>query len=1051
MKHRVSTRLCVVALVFASALGGCSRAFWRRQADRDVYRLVEEKRNDPAWAVPRIDITPDPRSRFYDPYDLDKGPLPPDDTAAGEYMLQVAGKRGYKSWHKFGEAFSIENPHWLESFGLTPEVIQQASYNGEPSSVDELPGLQNLTMQRALELSYIHSRDYQTAIENVYLRALELSFERFQFDVRYLGIGGQRPTADLSHTSIPSTSDNLALDSRAGISQLLPSGGQWAVELANQTIWMFSGPNSMNTASTISYSLVQPLLFQAGRKIALENLTQAERNLLYSVRTLARFRKEFFTAVIGGSSGILPVLEQRQTVLNNQDNIRRNVEQLEVLTVLASQLSIEYYEELEALPQNIQLPPNTETDNLPPTVQGRLKYNPVEKRLYWRGRMAPPQLQTLLGLSPNPAWQRAVRSLSAQRIFESLDALPPGVTIPPELAPQLIYNAAEKRLYWIGVMSEAQERQLLALHPGDAWQRAVGGLINRLRAEILTRAILQLQSRLLSSQNQLRNAERNYQNALDRFKVQLGLPPNMPVTVDDSLLKQFQLIDPRVAATEQGLKRFVVEWAKLDRNDPDYVQLQKVILGLKDLRDRMRGDVIEVITRDLAEVKRRLPARQAELQTKEERAALRNDIDRSETLLRGTLAQFRQNSAELDRLVRTFASDQIMSNAALDAAAAGALGAMLGPVVVNDRKREARQRIAVLRENLLKLTQNAQVIQFGLRVELIPLERYPYTMEESVKRALASRLDLKNVKAQVMDARRAVEVAANRLEAVLNLRVEGNISTRGGNNKPLDFRGRNSNFRVGVGFTAPLDQVNARNAYRDAQIAYQRARRAYMALEDQIKLEVRANWRQLDVSRSNFERARQQVRVSALQYDSTIEGAAEPGQAGLNSNSGLDLLNALANVLDAQNGLIQIWVDYEQSRLNIYRDMGIMEIDAQGVWLDDYYQKRLPSMNVVPPQPAPTEGRLPNATHARAASKPELGGLERVEGSLRIRGDAGSLLERNRLTRNHDGDAKRGRIDPWAPRRSSAARQAGYQTPADVGGRTGNAGRRSAGLPVGSQ
>ncbi len=87
----------IFLLVVATALSGCSRAFWRRQADRDAYNLVGEKLNDRAWAVPRIDITPDPRSRFYDPYDADRGPLPPDDPAAGEYMLCVAGKRGYKS------------------------------------------------------------------------------------------------------------------------------------------------------------------------------------------------------------------------------------------------------------------------------------------------------------------------------------------------------------------------------------------------------------------------------------------------------------------------------------------------------------------------------------------------------------------------------------------------------------------------------------------------------------------------------------------------------------------------------------------------------------------------------------------------------------------------------------------------------------------------------------------------------------------------------------------------------------------------------------------
>lgn len=90
------------------------------------------------------------------------------------------------------------------------------------------------------------------------------------------------------------------LNSNFGVGQLLPTGGQWFMELVNNTIWLFDGPNQTQTASTLAFSLTQPLLFQAGRKVVLENLTQTERNLLYAVRDLARFRREFFTDIVGG-------------------------------------------------------------------------------------------------------------------------------------------------------------------------------------------------------------------------------------------------------------------------------------------------------------------------------------------------------------------------------------------------------------------------------------------------------------------------------------------------------------------------------------------------------------------------------------------------------------------------------------------------------------------------------------------------------------------------------------------------------------------------------
>ena len=71
------------------------------------------------------------------------------------------------------------------------------------------------------------------------------------------------------------------------------------------------------------------------------------------------------------------------------------------------------------------------------------------------------------------------------------------------------------------------------------------------------------------------------------------------------------------------------------------------------------------------------------------------------------------------------------------------------------------QKLKIYQETLLKTVQSLQAIEVGLRVELVELQPYEYTMEESVQFALENRLDLKNEQARVMDARRRVEVAAN--------------------------------------------------------------------------------------------------------------------------------------------------------------------------------------------------------------------------------------------------------------------------------------------------
>ena len=69
---------------------GCSRNFWRTQADFDAYNLLSQKQFDPHWVIPRTTVEPDPRSRFYDPYDKDMPPLPPDDPACRSRDFSVS-------------------------------------------------------------------------------------------------------------------------------------------------------------------------------------------------------------------------------------------------------------------------------------------------------------------------------------------------------------------------------------------------------------------------------------------------------------------------------------------------------------------------------------------------------------------------------------------------------------------------------------------------------------------------------------------------------------------------------------------------------------------------------------------------------------------------------------------------------------------------------------------------------------------------------------------------------------------------------------------------
>ena len=47
------------------------------------------------------------------------------------------------------------------------------------------------------------------------------------------------------------------------------------------------------------------------------------------------------------------------------------------------------------------------------------------------------------------------------------------------------------------------------------------------------------------------------------------------------------------------------------------------------------------------------------------------------------------------------------------------------------------------------------------------------------------------------------------------------------------------------------------------------------------------------------------------------------------------LLSAQSRVPTAQNALLTVWINYLNSRLQLYRDLELMPLDARGVWNDD--------------------------------------------------------------------------------------------------------------------
>ena len=286
-------------LLLVCLICGCSRAYYRRDADRETYGAIAERNDDAEWTVPKVSIDPPPESRLHDPTDPDHPPLPPDDPAAARYMQSANGMRGYRKWAKDGVLETIEDPGWRDYLQLTAD-----------GSID-------LTPERAVELGVLHSRDYQSALEQLYIPALALTLNRFEFAAHWFGTNN----TEFTHFGASATDANtLTTTNHLGFTRTFAAGGQLLADFANSFVFLFSHGYHMTASSNLGMTFLQPLLRNAGREVRMEDLTEAERNVLYSLRTLARFRKQF--AVNIQTRGYLQLLLQLQSIRNQESNVK---------------------------------------------------------------------------------------------------------------------------------------------------------------------------------------------------------------------------------------------------------------------------------------------------------------------------------------------------------------------------------------------------------------------------------------------------------------------------------------------------------------------------------------------------------------------------------------------------------------------------------------------------------------------------------------------------------------------------------------------------------
>lgn len=747
-------------------------------------------------------------------------------------------------------------------------------------------GVLVLDLNESVRTALLHSSSYQQNLEELYLSALDVSSERFLLDSQFFAGWDSGVERRGTRMAPPNGSTLLSTGPNAQMRKMSASGADLLVGFANSMTWQLAGSDNYASSSLLNFSLLQPLLRQGGRDVVLERLTLAERALLANVRAFERYRRGFYVDIATGRA---------------------------------------------------------------PDTQPRRRGGVFGGAGFGGFTGLGGGFGTLGGGGGGGG------GIQVQGANGYLGLLQSQLSI---------LNAQENIAQLTDVYLELRDgyRELLMTIPNS-------------QSEIPTQQIQVATSlqQVYTAQTNLLGLQVSYQSSLDNFKADMGLPPYLCVEISDPLLDHFKLISQglRDRRGEVGRVRTqvgedntrILEMSLMGQEDGNgqsvrtiessaelIALLQAVQRDLKPIEEIQRTIIdsdIEEVRNDIAILREAVPQRRRQLnrlldivqresdmvcallptgtlntsfldgegleQLPDELTA---ELDKFEATFKGQLETLDGLSANIDRLTNNL--DQFESPQARFAE--------ISQVVILN----SQDLLASINENLLGL----QIVQAKARTEAALLPEIDLEPIDAVQIARVNRRDWLNNRASLVNSWRAIEVVADNLESVLNLTLSGDVRNVGDN--PLAFHSTAGTVRAGIAWDAPITRLQERNNYRQVLIEYQRAKRSYYTYEDGVWRSMRTLLRTVRQNQLSFEIQRFAVQNAALTIGinqdrariNEVLGTVGPPTAAN------DYANAINSLLNAQQALIGTFVNYEALRRSLDLDLGTMQLDADGIWID---------------------------------------------------------------------------------------------------------------------
>lgn len=438
--------------------------------------------------------------------------------------------------------------------------------------------------------------------------------------------------------------------------------------------------------------------------------------------------------------------------------------------------------------------------------------------------------------------------------------------------------------------------------------------------------VLQARQALQNGQSNLLTARAAYQTRLDSFKGELGLPPSLPVDLRDKLLSRFTVFDPATTALQNSVTDLAVGLQDREKMTTA-AAVEAKIKALQLLRPHFDSS-FAAARRDAAAFRDALPARTEQFRRLQARADVQSLQLHATRFDPETL---RKKAGDGDGRLNAIEASVREAYDELEAIRIG---------LADGDPNAARARTSAVASNLSGYVLRLSLDRAASRIETVTLPPAELNEERAVEIARANRLDWMNARSELVDAWRQIDYNANPLMSGVDLKLDADLGTINptGPGSATRFDTRNGKAIGGLQIDTPLDRLVERNDYREALVEYQRSRRQYMDFEDNVTQSLRNTLRLVNLSQLNFEFRRSAVQTALAQVDLArlkLDEPPRPGQAAtIGVTAARDLVTALSDLLEAQNSFLSLWVGSEVLRMELDYELGLMEIDDTGHWVE---------------------------------------------------------------------------------------------------------------------